>query len=146
MAQKSTAPSLPEKVVRFIEASSVMAEKAASREQEQLAFEKEADALIPGLVDLLASIQVEDPAHGTFPLLEPDEKVACAQALKDPARTLHILVKVAKHFKKAQADRLGQPQTGSTKQASHETPYTGRRRGAQEPASWQQFRQRVMGS
>jgi hypothetical protein len=79
------------------------------------------------------------------PLLEADEKAACAQALRDPARALHILVKVAAHFKQAQADRVGQGDPGRReKKATADSPYTGRR-SSQEPESWQRFRRNIMG-
>jgi hypothetical protein len=44
---------LPEKVINFVEASSALAEKAAADERARQATEKRAEALIPGIVDLL---------------------------------------------------------------------------------------------
>lgn len=145
MASKNTAPTLPEKVISLIEASSAMAEKAASAEQARHDFEKEAGAMIPGLVDTLAAITIPGEQGPPVPLLEQDEKVACAEALKDPQRAFHILVKVANHFKNAQADRLGQGEPNRReKKASTESPYAGRRT-SQEPESWQRFRKGIMG-
>jgi hypothetical protein len=72
--------------------------------------------------------------------------VACADALRNHASTLSILTKVAGHFKKAQADRIGQGASRRTeKRASDgESPHTGRRT-SQEPPSWQNFKRNILG-
>jgi hypothetical protein len=137
-----TPASLPMRIVGFIEASSAMAEKAASAEQAQVEMQKEAAALIPGIVEILGEIKDGDGV----PLIGPGEKSACAESLADHVRTLDILTKVAAHFKKQQADILGKgvPEARTKRAAAGDGPYTGRR-GTPESPSWQQFRNAIMG-
>jgi hypothetical protein len=138
-----------ERVIGLVEASSALAEKAAVAAEDHDRMRKEAGTLIPGIVDTLLAIRVHDGPGGTRPLLEPDEKAACAEALADPVRALQVFTKVAGHFRAAQVDSLGRsaPEGGRTKQAqsSLDSPYTGRRT-SQEPESWRRFRQGIMGS
>jgi hypothetical protein len=137
--------SLPEKMISFVEAASAMAEKAASDEKARLDREKRAEALIPGIVDTLSGITVR--INGTTePLLQPDEKVACASALGDHVMALGILQKVAQQFKSAQADRIGQGQEKdpSTGRQEKQGAYTGRR-GSLEPPSFENFRRAILG-
>jgi hypothetical protein len=139
--------SLPERIVTFVEASSAMAEKAASAEQVRQQQEKQAEALIPGIIDTLAAITIEGE-RGPVPLLDPDEKTACVDALKDPVRALHILTRVAGHFKAAQADRLGRGETGRREKKAgvgEQSPYAGRRTSEESPA-WQNFRRSMLGN
>ena len=140
-----TAPSLPEKMVDFVVVATTMAEKAASYEQAQAAMEKEADALIPGIVDILAATQIDDGDGQSVPLLQPNEKSACLDALKDPVKALNILTKVATHLKAANADRIGHA-VSRDKQANAKglSPYAGRRSSAQSPA-WERFQTQIMG-
>src|SRR4051794_10775871 len=108
------APNLPEKIIRYIEASSALAEKAAAADAERARMEKHAGTLVPEIVETLLKIQIQGDG-GPVPLLEPDEKAACAEALRDPVRALEVFTKVAAHFRRDQADRLGRPAPGREK-------------------------------
>ena len=74
---------MPEKVLEFVDMSAAMAEKAASVLSQQEQMEKQAADLIPTAVDELLKAK----------LIEPEEKQAALVALKDPVRTLQILIK-----------------------------------------------------
>lgn len=134
---------LPERIIGLIEVSSVMAEKSAAEETKRLSMQKEAQAFIPGLVDTLATLTVPDRDGRRVPMIEPDEKTACAVALQDPVMALSILTKVANFYKADQADAIGQP-VPREKKASDAGPYAGRRTSDESPA-WRKFRNDVMG-
>jgi hypothetical protein len=133
---------VPEKVLDFVDMSAAMAEKAASVLSRQSQMEKQAAELIPTAVDELLKAR----------LIDPEEKQAALDALKDPVRTLQILVKTAREVQQTQAITLGQPATngqsnGHVKKANAGPgPYAGRRYGeAEEPESYRVFRDRLMG-
>ena len=137
MAQTKT-KTVPEKVLEFVDMSAAMAEKAASVLSRQEQLEKQAADLIPTAVDELLKAK----------LIEPEEKQAALDALRDPVRTLQILIKTARTKADDNAFTLGQPLGGSTKQASAgPSPFVGRRHGeGEEPESFRVFRQRLMGA
>jgi hypothetical protein len=142
MASKTR--TVPEKVLDFVDMSAAMAEKAASVLSRQVQMEKQAADLIPTAVDELLKAR----------LIDPEEKQAALDALKDPVRTLQILVKTAREVQQTQAITLGQPEpngggngrsNGHVKKAAL-SPYAGRRHGeADEPESYRVFRDRLMG-
>jgi hypothetical protein len=129
---------VPEKVLEFVDMSAAMAEKAASILSKQETMEKQAADLIPTAVDELLKAK----------LIEPEEKQAALEALKDPVRTLQILIKTSRAKQDDNSFALGQPASnGSEKRASAGTgPYAGRRHGeGEEPESFRVFRDRLMG-
>lgn len=134
------------RVVDYVEQTSEALEKAAAHAAAEERMEKEAADLIPGIVDTLASIRVPARDGTLVPLLEPGEKKACADALRDRVSTMHILQKVAAHLQQAQAssDQVGRG-TGPAreKQAGVDNPNAGRR-GQRSPA-WDKFQRDIMG-
>jgi hypothetical protein len=129
---------IPEKVLDFVDMSAAMAEKAASVLSERERLEKQAGELIPTAVDELLKAR----------LIEPEEKQAALEALRNPVRTLQILIKTARTKQDDNAFTLGQPTGGAEKRAGSNGygPYTGRRRGeGEESESFRVFRDRLMG-
>jgi hypothetical protein len=130
---------VPEKVLDFVDMSAAMAEKAAGVLSRQEAMEKQAADLIPTAVEELLKGK----------LIEPEEKQAALEALKDPVRALQILIKTARAKVDDNSFTLGRPSTNghAEKKASAGTgPYAGRRHGeAEEPESYRVFRSRLMG-
>jgi hypothetical protein len=144
--QQQPAQTALTRVVDYVEKSSEALEKAAARAAAEEQMEKAAAELIPGIVDTLASIRVPARDGALVPLLEPGEKQACADALRDRVSTMHILQKVAAHLQRAQAgpDQIGSG-TGPAreKQAGVDSPYAGRR--DQRSAAWDKFQRDIMG-
>jgi hypothetical protein len=128
---------IPEKVLEFVDMSAAMAEKAASVLSKQEAMEKQAADLIPTAVDELLKAK----------LIEPEEKQAALEALKDPVRTLQILIKTSRAKRDDNSFALGAPANGVEKKANAGlSPYAGRRHGeGEEPESFRVFRDRLMG-
>jgi hypothetical protein len=130
---------VPEKVLDFVDMSAAMAEKAAGVLSKQEAMEKQAAELIPTAVDELLKAK----------LIEPEEKQAALAALKDPVRTLQILIKTARAKNDDNSFTLGQPEhNGHTekKASAANGPFAGRRHGeTEEPESYRVFRSRLMG-
>jgi hypothetical protein len=137
MAQTKT-KTVPEKVLEFVDMSAAMAEKAASVLSRQEQMEKQAGELIPTAVDELLKAK----------LIEPEEKQAALDALKDPVRTLQVLIKTARTRSDDNSFTLGQPTGGAEKRANAgPSPHVGRRHGeGEEPESFRVFRQRLMGN
>jgi hypothetical protein len=130
---------VPEKVLEFVDMSAAMAEKAASVLSKQEQLEKQAAELIPTAVDELLKAK----------LIEPEEKQAAMEALRDPVRTLQVLIKTARAKQDDNSITLGRPASnGSEKRASTGNgPYAGRRHGeTEEPESYRIFRDRLMGN
>jgi hypothetical protein len=141
MAAARTRPrTVPEKVLEFVDMSAAMAEKAAGVLSKQEQMEKQAADLIPTAVDELLKAK----------LIEPEEKQAALDALKDPVRTLQILIKTARAKHDDNSFTLGRPDTNghAEKRANAGPgPYAGRRYGeAEEPESFRVFRNRLMGN
>jgi hypothetical protein len=135
MAAAQQARGVQEKIIDFIDISAALAEKAGEVLGQREAFEKEAQDLIPTAVEELLKAR----------LIEPEEKQAAVQALRDPVRTLQILIKTARARQADNAIVLGQPAGKSEKRASA-SPYAGRRYGEhEEPESHRVFRERLMG-
>jgi DnaJ-domain-containing protein 1 len=140
MAQAKT-KTVPEKVLEFVDMSAAMAEKAASALSRQEQMVKQAAELIPTAVDELLKAK----------LIEPEEKQAALDALKDPVRVLQVLIKTARSKQDSNAITLGEPaanghqangRNGTEKRAN----YAGHRHGeAEEPESYRVFRSRLMG-
>ena len=129
---------IPEKVLEFVDMSAAMAEKAASVLSRQETMEKQAADLIPTAVDELLKAK----------LIDPEEKQAALEALKDPVRALQILIKTSRAKQDDNSITLGRPASnGAEKRASAGTgPYAGRRHGdGEEPESFRVFRDRLMG-
>ena len=138
-AARTRTRTVPEKVLDFVDMSAAMAEKAASVLSRQEAMEKQAAELIPTAVDELLKAK----------LIEPEEKQAAMDALKDPVRTLQILIKTARAKQDDNSFTLGQPAANghAEKRANAgPSPYAGRRHGEnEEPESFRVFRNRLMG-
>jgi hypothetical protein len=131
--------SIPEKVLDFVDMSAAMAEKAASMLSKNEQMEKQAADLIPTAVDELLKAK----------LIEPEEKQAALEALKDPVRTLQILIKTSRAKQDDNAITLGQPHSNGTEKRANAGPgpYAGRRRGeGEESESDRVFRARLMGN
>jgi hypothetical protein len=130
---------IPEKVLEFVDMSAAMAEKAASILSRQETMEKQAADLIPAAVDELLKAK----------LIDPEEKQAAITALKDPVRTLQILIKTARAKQEDNSITLGHPATNGTEKRANAGagPYAGRRHGeGEEPESFRVFRERLMGN
>jgi hypothetical protein len=130
---------IPEKVLEFVDMSAAMAEKAASVLSKNEAMEKQAADLIPTAVDELLKAK----------LIEPEEKQAALDALRDPVRTLQILIKTSRAKQDDNSITLGHPAAnGSEKRANAGSgPWAGRRHGeGEEPESFRVFRDRLMGN
>lgn len=129
---------VPEKVLEFVDMSAAMAEKAASVLSRQEAMEKQAADLIPTAVDELLKAK----------LIEPEEKQAALDALKDPVRVLQILIKTSRAKQDDNSITLGHPATNGTEKRANAGPgpWAGRRHGdGEEPESFRVFRDRLMG-
>ncbi len=119
--------SLPEKVVDYIGITSAAMEKAAVAQAAQEKQLEKVAALIPAAVEAL--VQHER--------INPTQKQAMADALRDPVKALEVIVKLAGHRNKEELSQLGQPVGGTTKAASHDTsrslssPFVGQRGGDQ---------------
>jgi hypothetical protein len=133
-------------LISYIEGTSEVLEKAAQMEQVEEDRVKEAETLIPGIVDDLSAITLTTEKGVVVPLLEQDEKQACAAALRDPKQAIHVLAKVARYYKtEVAANRLGRAAPTEKKAHVGSTPYTGRRSGG-EGAAEAKFRQAILGS
>lgn len=126
-----------EKVLDLIDMSAALVEKAGAVLGRHEQVEKQAAELIPTAVDELLRAR----------LIEPEEKQAAADALKDPARTLQILIKTARAKQADNAISLGQPSGPEKRASAGPGPFAGRRRGEQEeePESYRVFRQHFAG-
>jgi hypothetical protein len=112
MSVNNNAPALSpqEKVIEYITVSSTALEKAAAFEKAAADKQTEVDALIPSVCDVM--VQHER--------IQPNQREKLAAALKDPARALELLIKVAGHRNKDEIARLGSgiEANGQVKQAS----------------------------
>ena len=118
---------LSEKVVEQIRISDAAMQKLAAIEEEQKQKQAAVDALIPDVVETMVKHE----------RITPSQKEKLAAALKDPVRTLELLIKTAGHRNNAEAGRLGQgvneDGTVKTAAAQHDpassltNPYVGGR-------------------
>jgi len=96
------------KIIDYIGFSDSAMTKAAAVLQEKTATEQKVAALIPEAVK--ACVENER--------IEPHQKEALEKALRDPARTMELVIKLASHRNAAEMSRLGQP-VGETKTAGY---------------------------
>lgn len=116
---------LPEKVLEHVKVSSIALEKAAAAEEARQTKQAEVDAIIPGVCDTLVEHE----------RIRPEQRDKLAEALKDPAEVLNILIKVANHKNSAEQGKLGAgvDPNGTTKTAgargynSLTDPFVGQR-------------------
>lgn len=100
--------SFPEQALDLVEITGAMIEKSAALVNEKEAQEQKCAKLIPAAAQALLD-------NGR---IEPTEKEAAVEVLKDPAKVLEILIKTAQHRNDAERSRIGQPVDGQTKKAS----------------------------
>jgi len=89
---------LPEKVIEHITVSNTALEKAANDVQRQSAKQAAVDKLIPSVVEVM--VQHER--------IQPNQREKLAEALKDPVKTLELMIKVAGHRNSDELAKLGQ--------------------------------------
>ena len=101
---------LAEKVVQQIQVSDIALQKAAAAEKAASAKQAEVAALIPQVVDTMVQHERITPA----------QREKLAEMLRDPAKTLELMIKVAGHRNADELSRLGSGVTGDgqTKTAS----------------------------
>lgn len=123
MSTQATQPALtlPEKVLDQIGYSSAALEKAAAERKVHQEKQAAVEALIPRVCD--AMIEHER--------ITPDQREKLAAQLKDPARVLELMIKVAGHRNPKEMAVLGQgvAANGHEKVASVNSPFTGQRGG-----------------
>lgn len=134
MATTKTA-SLEEKVLDYVEATGAILEKSGAMLAANDAQAKQCEALIPAAVEALAS-------NGR---IEPHQRKEAAEALKNPATVLELLIKTAGHRNDAERAKIGEPaeKTAGTKQANYSSlhdGYVGRRSRPDEPESNKAFK------
>lgn len=103
--QTKTAGNLPvpqgltmaEKVLEHLQVSEQGLKKAAEAEAAHRAKQAQVEALIPQVLDTMIS-------HGR---IRPDQREKLAQALRDPARSLELMISVAGHRNAEELSRLG---------------------------------------
>lgn len=93
---------LPEKVVESIRISDTALQKAAAAEKAARTKQAEVNALIPKVVDTM--IQHER--------ITPQQREKLAEMLRDPAKTLELMMKVAGHRNADEIAKLGSGVTG----------------------------------
>jgi hypothetical protein len=125
-----------EKVLDLIDMSATLTEKAGEVLSRQEQTEKQAADLIPTAVDELLKAR----------LIEPEEKQAALEALRDPVRTLQVLIRSARAKSADNTIALGQPE-GTEKRASRFNAHVGARRGERDGESEADrvFRERILG-
>ena len=98
---------LPEKVVEYINVSSIALEKAAADQSAKEAQTAKIAALIPKVVNALVDGE----------RITEDQRQKAAQVLRDPVQVLELLTKVAVH-RNADEQTLGKGVDAQTKQAN----------------------------
>lgn len=89
---------LAEQVIEQIQVSNAGLEKAAA----ELKRYREKEAAVAELIPKACDVMVQ------FERISPTQREKLAEALKDPARVLDLLIKVAGHRNDAEIARLGQ--------------------------------------
>jgi hypothetical protein len=114
---------LVQKVIDYIGFSDAAMSKAASVLVERDAQQEKVAALIPAAVQ--ACVENER--------IEPHQKEALAAALRDPVRTMELVVKLASHRNAAEMSRIGTPvvekSAGYDPNTSVTSSYVGARDG-----------------
>lgn len=103
--------SLPEKVIEHITLTDSALKNAAAMEKSAAAKQAQVDALIPQVVDTMIRHE----------RIMPSEREKLAAMLRDPAKALELMIKVAGHRNAEEMAKLGAP-TGQTKVASNGRP------------------------
>lgn len=103
--------SLPEKVIEHITLTDAALKNAAAMEKAASAKTAQVAALIPQVVDVMVRHERVMPA----------EREKLAAMLRDPAKALELLIKVAGHRNADEMAKLGAP-IGQTKVASNGRP------------------------
>lgn len=120
MSQKTkTASNLPdpqgltlaEKVLEHLQVTEQGLQKAAAAEASQRAKQAQVEALIPQVVNAMVQ-------HGR---IREDQREKLAQALRDPAQVLDLMIKVAGHRNAEELGRLGTGVDAQTKTAADRT-------------------------
>ncbi len=93
---------LPEKVIEHIRVSDHALTKAAAAEEATRAKQAEVDALIPQVCDVMVQ----------FERITPQQRDKLAEMLRDPAKTLELMIKVAGHRNADELAQLGRGVTG----------------------------------
>lgn len=126
--------SYQEKVLEFVELTGAIMEKSATMLTHKEAQDKQCTKLIPLAVQALLENE----------RIEPHEKEAAAQVLRDPTKVLEILIKTAAHRNDNERAKIGQPVDGQTKKASSynslNDAYVGRRSRPGESEADKAFR------
>ena len=122
------ARTIQEKVLDYIEVTGAALAKAEKQAQDKQSQEQQLTQLIPGVVDKLL-------ANGR---IEPHQKTAAADLLRDPIKALEILGRTAEHRNDDEIGRLGS-QVETKSASAHvpgglNSPYVGYR-GSQEKDS-----------
>lgn len=126
-----------EKVVELVKVSAAHAERSKAEitrlkkeAAAQQALQKQAEALIPSVVEALV-------AHGR---IAPEQREKAAAALANPVRTMELFRQLAAHQPN---DTIGRPVAGE-KQANTRQRAIGERGGEEERPHWQRFRNSML--
>ena len=116
-----TKDTLDHKILDYVEITGAILEKSSAMLAEKEAQAQKCEKLIASAVDALL----------TNGRLEPHEKSAALEVLKDPVKVLEVLIKTAGHRNDAERAKLGVPENnGHIKKASYNSlndAYVGRR-------------------
>jgi len=93
---------LPEKVIEHIRVSDHALTKAAAAEEAALTKQAEVNQLIPQVCDVMVKHE----------RITPQQRDKLAEMLKDPAKALELMIKVAGHRNQDELSKLGQGVTG----------------------------------
>ncbi len=104
---------LDQEVVDLMTAGSALLEKAAADEQRRTEQEKQADELIPQVVDALI-------VGGFTP---ESNRTKLAKVLRDPINRLELLIEVSQFDKQAAAPAIGRPIAPAVKAAAARPEY-----------------------
>jgi len=104
-----TTNKLVQKIVDYIGFSDAAMSKAASVLETQRAQAEKLAQLVPAAVE--ACVENER--------IEPHQKEALANALRDPVRAVELVIKLAGHRNAAEVSRIGSP-VGATKSANYD--------------------------
>ena len=91
-----------EKVVEQIKVSDIAMQKAAAAEEAARTKQAECEALIPQVVDTMVKHE----------RITPQQREKLAEMLRDPAKTLELMMKVAGHRNADEIAKLGSGVTG----------------------------------
>src|SRR5262249_114255 len=107
-SERSMTPQTAQRMLAFIKLASqyigALHEKVAAQEAKIAAYdakEKKAEALIPGVIDVMVASEV----------LQENERTKAANVLKDSAAVLEVLANTAKRRSATELAHMGQPET-----------------------------------